>query len=667
MLLRPRAAASAVLLSQRTRRALASTSSSFCAPPSAIAAPPPPPSPRQLPRLLACRAAASKNGGTGSNSSNRRASSGATSRGAAATMSAPPQANKASAAAPSSSPVIPPEESRSRALDLAAFCDAAWTPYHAVAESARRLRAAGFEHIRERDAWAGLVKPGGRYFFTRNASTLVAFAVGEKYRAGGPFWMVGAHTDSPCLKLKPVTRTAGSDAATGGARGSVQVNVETYGGGSWCTWFDRDLGLAGRVLVRKEGRGGGGEGEGGAGGELEQRLVRVDRPVLRIPMLAIHLQRGLNTEGFKPNMQTHLQPVLATQVKAQLLGAGGAGGGGGAASNGNSASASSSSPLAKHPPALVHLLCEALSAQEQNESDDVSAKPSSSSASFDPSRIVDFELHVCDVQPASLGGVYGEFVNSGRLDNLASCHASVEALIASCSSAIALRDETAVRAIALFDHEEVGSESAQGAGGPVMRDTITRLARALAGGGGGAKDDASGGNNNNNNDDDAAERALRGSFLVSADMAHALHPNYTDKHDGAHAPMFHGGLVIKHNASQRYATNAVSAALFREAGKIAGVPCQEFCVRNDMPCGSTIGPILAAGLGCRTVDVGMPQLAMHSIRETMAADDVALGFRHLKAFFEHFTALDASLDVDALPPPEIKGVMRDPSCGAGCG
>lgn len=601
MLLRPRAAASAVLLSQRTRRA-----------------------------LLACRASAK--GG------NNRRSTTSTSTNTSATMAAP----KATAPASPTPTTVDPAESRARALDLLAFCDAAWTPYHAVAEAARRLSAAGFEHLRERDAWGGgRVKPGGRYFFTRNASTLVAFAVGKKYAAGGPFWMVGAHTDSPCLKLKPVTRMAGGDAATGAARGAVQVNVETYGGGSWCTWFDRDLGLAGRVLVRAAGSSADGNkgGEGEEQQQLEQRLVRVSRPVLRIPMLAIHLQRGLNTEGFKPNLQTHLQPVLATAVKAQL-----------AATSGNgSSSAASGSPASKHPPALLRLLCDALAEQE-------------GSPSFDPDRIVDFELHVCDVQPGSLGGVYEEFVNSGRLDNLASCHAAVEALIASSSSSppssasSSLEDETAVRAIALFDHEEVGSESAQGAGGPIMRDAITRLARALAGGGG---DDGQG--------DDAAERALRGSFLVSADMAHALHPNYADKHDGAHAPAFHGGLVIKHNASQRYATNSVSAALFREAGRLAGVPCQEFCVRNDTPCGSTIGPILAAGLGCRTVDVGMPQLAMHSVRECMGADDVLLGFRHLRAFFEHFSRLDASLDVDALPPPDIRGVMRDPACGEGCG
>lgn len=600
MLLRPRAAAaSAVLLSQRTRRA-----------------------------ALSCRAAKGSTTGGNHSSSSRRSTTTSSS-----TMSAPKPT-------PTTTPVVDPAESRARALDLIAFCDASWTPYHAVAESARRLSAAGFQHIRERDAWAGLVKPGGRYFFTRNSSTLVAFAVGKKYSAGGPFWMVGAHTDSPCLKLKPVTRMAGGDAATGAARGSVQINVETYGGGSWCTWFDRDLGLAGRVLVRgKEGEGGGNGTK--SGGEqqqqLEQRLVRVSRPVLRIPMLAIHLQRGLNTEGFKPNLQTHLQPVIATAVKAQLAQA---------SKNGAAPAAAPGSNAAKHPPALLQLLCDALAQQE-------------GSSSFDPDRIVDFELHVCDVQPGSLGGVYDEFVNSGRLDNLASCHAAVEALVASSGGKegeASLAEETAVRAIALFDHEEVGSESAQGAGGPVMRDAITRLARALAGGGESAP-----------SADDAAERALRGSFLVSADMAHALHPNYSDKHDGAHAPAFHAGLVIKHNASQRYATNSVSAALFREAGKLAGVPCQEFCVRNDMPCGSTIGPILAAGLGCRTVDVGMPQLAMHSIRECMGSDDVLLGFRHFRAFFEHFSRLDASLDVDALPPPDIRGVMRDPACGEGCG
>lgn len=595
MLLRPRAAASAVLLAQRTRRAL----------------------------LLACRAGSNsaKGANSSSSSSGRRTSSTSTNSSTMATKPAP-------AAAPPA-PIIDPAESRARALDLLAFCDASWTPYHAVAESARRLSAAGFQHLRERDAWAGRVIPGGRYFFTRNASTIVAFAVGEKYSAGGPFWMVGAHTDSPCLKLKPVTRTSGSDAAQGAARGAVQINVETYGGGSWCTWFDRDLGLAGRVLVRAAG----GDPNDQQGQQLEQRLVRVSRPVLRIPMLAIHLQRGLNTDGFKPNPQTHLQPVLATAVKAQL------------ASPGPAAAAPvPGSNAAKHPPALLKLLCAALAEQE-------------GVADFDPERIVDFEIHVCDVQPASLGGVYEEFVNSGRLDNLASCHASVEALIASSGDTEhgrkSLKEETAVRAVALFDHEEVGSESAQGAGGPIMRDAITRLARALAGGG--------------DNDDDAAERALRGSFLVSADMAHALHPNYSDKHDGAHAPAFHGGLVIKHNASQRYATNSVSAALFREAGRLAGVPSQEFCVRNDTPCGSTIGPILAAGLGCRTVDVGMPQLAMHSVRECMGCDDVALGQRHFTSFFENFSLLDSSLDVDALPPPDIRGVMRDPACGEGCG
>eukprot|EP00775_Hariotina_reticulata_P004980 gene4980-5222_t len=390
-------------------------------------------------------------------------------------------------------------EAKSKANDMLSFINAAWTPYHAVEEASRRLLAAGFTHIAEKDAWN--LKPGGRYFFTRNMSTLVAFAIGKQYQPGHPFYMIGAHTDSPCLKVG-----CGTPGLTG-------------------TWA------------------------------WQHRLVKIDRPVLRIPMLAIHLQRNLYQDGFKPNFQDNLKP------------------------------------------------------------------------------------------PGVLGGAQEEFVFVGRLDNLASCYTALEALIDSVADEDSLVNEHAVRSVAMFDHEEVGSDSAQGAGGPVMRDTITRVARLLAQG-----------------EEGAVERTLRQSFLVSADMAHALHPNYTDKHDSLMAPAFQGGLVLKHNSNQRYATNAISAALFREVGRQAGVPVQEFCVRNDMPCGSTIGPILAHNLGCRTVDVGMPQLAMHSIREMAGVDDVLLAYKHFLAFFKNFTKLDASLNVDSLPPPDIKGTIRDPQC-----
>jgi len=494
-------------------------------------------------------------------------------------------------------------ESQEKAADMLSFINRAWTPWHAVEEASSRLAAAGFKHVAEKDAWN--LKPGGKYYFTRNMSTLVAFAVGSQYQPGNPFYMVGAHTDSPCLKLKPISKTSSG--------GCLTLNVETYGGGLWYTWFDRDLGVAGRVLVRE-------------GSKMVHKLVRIDKPILRIPMLAIHLQRGLYTDGFKPNFQTNLQPILATSAKAQLTN-GSIKGAQPSSGNGASSSSSGGSDLTdKHHAVLLSLLAEQLGCA--------------------PSDIVDFELNICDVQPGVVGGAQDEFIYVGRLDNLASCYVALEALIDSCAGEGALADESAVRAVAIFDHEEVGSDSAQGAGGPVMRDTITRVSRALAQG-----------------EEGAVERTLRQSFLISADMAHALHPNYTDKHDNQHQPAFHGGLVLKHNSNQRYATNAISAALFREAGRRHGIPCQEFCVRNDMPCGSTIGPILASNLGCRTVDVGMPQLAMHSIREMCGVDDVALAYKHFLAFFEEFSQIDATLDVDSLPPADIKGTIRDPQCG----
>ncbi|KAG1675370.1 hypothetical protein FOA52_012289 [Chlamydomonas sp. UWO 241] len=472
------------------------------------------------------------------------------------------------------------------------FINQAWTPYHAVEEASKRLLQAGYQHITEKGAWD--VQPGGKYFFTRNYSTIVAFAVGEKFQPGNGFYMIGAHTDSPCLKTKPVTK--------GSKAGYQMVNVQPYGGGLWHTWFDRDLGIAGRVLVR---------GVAADGTNcMVHRLVKIDRPILRVPMLAIHLQKDLYTDGFKPNLQNNLAPVLATAAKAAL--------------GLDSADAPATGEAAKHHASLLDLV----------------AKEAGCSAAD----IVDFELSLCDVQPGQIGGIKDEFVFIGRLDNLAMSFMALQSLIdTTCDGALV--DETGVRSIALFDHEEIGSSSAQGAGGPVMRDTITRVARALSGGEG-----------------DAIERSMRASFLVSADMAHALHPNYADKHDGEHQPRFHEGLVLKHNASQRYATNAVSASLFREVARRRGIPCQEFCVRNDMPCGSTIGPILSSLLGCRTVDCGVPMLSMHSIREMCGTDDIDIGYNHFVAFFEEISKLDATFDVDSLPPPELRGTLDDMPC-----
>ncbi|CAL8472061.1 g11603 [Coccomyxa elongata] len=497
---------------------------------------------------------------------------------------------------------------------LLEYINAAWTPYHAVEEASRRLNAAGFQKLSERQSWHGL-KKGGRYYFTRNASTIVAFAVGGKYEAGNGFHMVGAHTDSPCLKLKPHSK--------GMKAGFLTVNVEPYGGGLWHTWFDRDLSVAGRVLVRENER-------------MVHRLVKITKPIMRIPMLAIHLYREIGEQGFKPNKQTHVVPILATALKAAANGGAKASQGtedeaveasvSGAETKGADATkAKEKESKEHHHPAILRVLAKELNCSTED--------------------IVDFELNVCDTQPGVIGGLEEEFVFVGRLDNLAMSYLSLRALIDTTCGADAMDDDTAIKAVALFDHEEVGSASAQGAGGPVMRDTITRVTQAFSEGVA-----------------DASVRAIQNSFLVSADMAHALHPNYADKHEPDHKPQFHKGLVLKHNANQRYATNAVSATLFRELAMRRGIPTQEFCVRSDMACGSTIGPILASGLGCRTVDVGAPQLAMHSIREMCAVDDMAHAYNHFCAFFQDFTALDASIDVDDLPAPNIEGTITDVPC-----
>ncbi|PNX99843.1 aspartyl aminopeptidase [Trifolium pratense] len=236
--------------------------------------------------------------------------------------------------------------------------------------------------------------------------------------------------------------------------------------------------------------------------------------------------------------------------------------------------------------------------------------------------IVSIELNVCDTQPSCLGGANNEFIFSGRLDNLASSYCALRALVDSCESPGDLASEQAIRMVALFDNEEVGSDSAQGAGAPTMFQAMRRIVAGLA---------------NNYVGEGTFERTIRQSFLVSADMAHGVHPNFSDKHDEHHRPELQKGLVIKHNANQRYATSGITSFLFKE----------EFVVRNDMGCGSTIGPILASGVGIRTVDCGIAQLSMHSIREICGKEDIDIAYKHFKAFYQNFSSIDKLLTVDS--------------------
>ncbi len=427
-------------------------------------------------------------------------------------------------------------------VDLLAFIDASPTPYHAVAESTRRLREVGFQEVCEAEVFR--LSPGDRRLLIRGDGSLLAFQVGRDSPASHGFRIVGAHTDSPNLRLKPRP-----DVASHGYR---QLGVEVYGGVLLHTWLDRDLSLAGRVSVRENGR-------------LRSVLLDFGSPLLRIPNLAIHLDRSVRTEGVKLNPQTHLVPMLGLEDA----------------------------------PPLPELVAGELRAQGL--------------ADVSPDAVLAFDLMTYDVQRASVAGARGEFVQASRLDNLASCHAAVCALQRAVDGAL----PEFTRAVVLYDHEEIGSRTARGAAGTLLSEAIERIVAGVKGG-----------------EPQGGARALAQSVLISADMAHAVHPNYADLHEPGHRPVIGGGPVIKHNANQAYASEAGTVALFSSLCAEAGVAPQHFVSRSDLACGSTIGPISAARVGIPTVDVGNPMLSMHSCREMAGSADVAPMIEVLGRFLE---------------------------------
>lgn len=454
------------------------------------------------------------------------------------------------------------------AKDMLAFINKSPSPFHAVDEVKKSLHKFGFQELRETERWT--IAPMQKYYVTKNESTIIAFAVGGQFKPGNGFSIVGAHTDSPCLKVKPVSAKT--------KVGFCQVGVECYGGGIWNTWFDRDLTVAGRVLVKDL-----------KSDSIKSHLVNLERPILRIPHLAIHLQRDMN-DSFGANKENHLVPILATCAQAELQGD----------KIGDAAKGSETeqkNQASKHSPTLVRLICEKLN--------------------IDPGQMMDFELCLADTQAGAVGGACEEFVFSPRLDNLFNAYTGTQGLLNSLSDG-SLETDTNIRMISLFDNEEVGSQSAQGAAS-TFQETVMR--RISAGG------------------TTAFEESVAKSYMISADQAHGCHPNYVEKHEANHQPIFHKGIVIKFNANQRYATTSVTATILREIAKKMDVPLQDIVVRNDSACGSTIGPIMSAKLGMQTIDVGAAQFAMHSIREMGGVDDVLHSINLFESFFRHYPSV----------------------------
>ncbi|PTR28852.1 aspartyl aminopeptidase [Rhodococcus sp. OK519] len=424
-----------------------------------------------------------------------------------------------------------PSMTQADAQGLCSFVDASPSPFHVCATVAAELSENGFTELRETDAWPSAP---GRYYLIRGGS-LIAWST-EGVPGGGPsspFRIVGGHTDSPNLRVKQHPDLVSA--------GWQMVGLEPYGGAWLNSWLDRDLGISGRLSVR-------------AGDAVEEVLVRVDRPILRVPQLAIHLSE--ERKGVQLDPQRHVNAVWGTGTQ---------------------------------PRSFIGFLAD--------------------EAGVAADAVLGWELMTHDLAPSAVVGEDSSLVSAPRLDNQGTCYAGLQALLA----AVAEPGES-TPVLALFDHEEVGSMSDRGAFSDLLNSVLERIVLLR---GGGREDFL---------------RAMSGSVCASGDMAHATHPNYPDRHEPAHRIDINGGPVLKVNQNLRYASDAAGAAEFALACDRAGVPMQRYVHRADLPCGSTIGPITASRTGLSTVDVGAPQLAMHSARELMGARDVGMYADALAAF-----------------------------------
>jgi aspartyl aminopeptidase len=419
--------------------------------------------------------------------------------------------------------------------DFAQFITASPSSYHAVAEAARQLTAAGFVRLFETDEWPVGEAADARFYVIRDGA-LVAWITPAGAGPTTPFRILGAHTDSPGFKLKPKPTTS--------SNGWLQAGVEVYGGPLLNSWLDRELELAGRIVTRDRG----------------EHLVRTG-PFVRIPQLAIHLDRDVNN-GLKLDRQRHTSPVFGVGDVSQA-------------------------DLVDHLAGLAGV------------------------AGLRGEDVAGYDILTADTALPRRFGLDGQLFAAGRMDNLTSVFAGLRALLA----AVANPPASSISVLAAFDHEELGSASRSGASGPLLDDILTRISGTL-----GATIEQ-------------RLRAYAGSWCLSADAGHAVHPNYPEKHDPVNRPIAGGGPLLKINANQRYATDAQGAALFAAACEQAGVAYQEFVSNNDVPCGSTIGPLTATRLGIRTVDVGVPLLSMHSARELAHIADPPALAAAIAAFF----------------------------------
>jgi aminopeptidase I len=438
------------------------------------------------------------------------------------------------------------------------------TIFHAVDAFTMQLAASGYEYLSERTIWN--LKPGGKYYTMRNSSSFIAFAVGKEYKAGNGVAIVAGHIDALTAKLKPIPKLPTK-------AGFVQMGVAPYAGGMNSTWWDRDLGIGGRLLLKtKKG--------------IEEKLVKLDWPIARIPTLAPHF--GAAAAGpFNP--ETQMVPIIGLD-NSDLTGS----------------STSSTIPAgtfaATQPERLVKTISKALDID-------------------DYSSIVDWELELFDIQPAQLGGLDKEFIFAGRIDDKLCCFAAIEGLLASSDA----DSPGIIKMVGCFDDEEIGSYLRQGARSNFMSSVIERICESTSEGYVGAN---------------RVNQTLANSFLVSSDVIHAVNPNFLGAYLENHAPRLNVGVAVSADPNGHMTTDSVSTALLSRIAEKCGSTLQVFQIRNDSRSGGTIGPMTSSRLGCRAIDCGIPQLSMHSIRATTGSLDPGLGVQLYKGFFDHFEEVD---------------------------
>ena len=421
--------------------------------------------------------------------------------------------------------------SRETARELIQFIEKSPTSFHAASAMGKILDREGFVKLEERDRWKLI--PGGKYYTTRNGSALIAFTIPEKELTG--FRIIASHSDSPSFKIKENPEILVENQY-------VKLNTEGYGGMLCAPWMDRPLSVAGRIAVREDGR-------------IVSRLVNIDRDLLMIPSLAVHMNREVN-KGYNYNLQKDMLP---------LFGEGAAKG------------------------KFQKLVAEAAGVKEEE--------------------ILGHDLFLYNRQKGTIWGAEEEFVSIGRLDDLQCAFASLKGFLAAGKE-----NYGAVHCV--MDNEEVGSGTRQGAASTFLRDVLFRVMKGLG------------------KDEEDCLRCIADSFMLSADNAHGVHPNYTEKADPVNRPYLNRGIVIKYSANQKYCTDGCSAAVFKDICIRAGVPFQTFTNRSDMPGGSTLGNISMTQVPVNAVDIGLPQLAMHSPYETAGVEDTDSFIKAAAVFFE---------------------------------